>query len=48
MSRVKMARERAVARTDVPAVVLPYKAPVKAAAKRRLVMRETTRLAAAR
>jgi RNA polymerase sigma factor for flagellar operon FliA len=47
MSRVKMAR--AAARTDVPAVVLPYKAPAaKAAPKRRVAMREPMRIAAAR
>ena len=38
----------ATVRTDVPAVVLPYKkAAAKPAARRRLVSRETTRVAAA-
>src|SRR6187401_1841525 len=51
MTRVKMARaagEDAV-RTDVPAVVLPYKkAPAKAAPRRRVAERESPRVAAAR
>jgi len=50
-TRVKMARAAGedAARTDVPAVVLPYKkAEAKAAPKRRLAVRENTRVAAAR
>ena len=51
MTRVKMARAagEGAARTDVPAVVLPYKkAAAKATLKRRVVARETTQVAAAR
>jgi hypothetical protein len=48
-TRVRMTAGEGAARTDVPAVVLPYKKAVaKAAPKRGLVTRDTTRVAAAR